>query len=82
VERDVIVPSFMCVALHGKPCESRSVEIGGERYERIANQREYESYIQALRESGMEELRYGIQGNAVKLIPTGIRNPRPLQREP
>ena len=79
VDRDIMVPSLMVINLHGNPCDARSaIAAGSEPYKRIQSQGAYVDFINAMRNAGMTELRYGIQEDQLRLIPMQIRDPRPL----
>lgn len=80
--KDVFVPSFMLMGLHGKPCADRSQSMGGggSGYPRIKSQRHYNNFITKLREERYEELVYSIKSDysGYYLKRQEIRDPRPL----
>ena len=76
--RDIMVPSFMDRTVHGDVCEDRSIAAGGDRYPRVRNQEEYRAFIEDLRATGFEELRFGVGPDGFTLTTHAIRDPRPL----
>jgi hypothetical protein len=79
VMRDIIVPSFMDRTVHGDMCDERTAGYGGERYDRISYQREYEAEIARLIHEDYQELRFGFIGKGLGMIALPrIRPPRPL----
>lgn len=79
--KDIFVPSFMLMGLHGKPCADRSQSMGGKSdYPRIKSQRHYNNFITKLKEENYEELVYSIKPDysGYYLKRQEIRDPRPL----
>lgn len=86
--RHVEVPTCMLRALHGEVCDNRSAILGGEGYDRVVNQPQYEALLEQYRSEGMQELRWGLATHAesgrlyltFKPLPA-IREARPLSEQ-
>ena len=79
VFRDFEVPSFMDRGVHGDVCAKRSEAQGGDTYERIKNQVQYEDKLGELRQRGFVELRFSLRNGNYAMLPLpAIRPPKPL----
>ncbi len=80
VQRDIKVPSFMDRNVHGGACSLRSFLMGGEDYDRVRNQPQYERLLESLRNRGWQELRFGVGKENFTLTPYAeIRPSTPLE---